>query len=95
MTHSEFVRMLEEDSGAYILEDLTEQLREIYQDQLEQTGFLSTKDFNSIAKRRLKNLAAKNPSPDKKKLREFIGDLNALGKQHIQEFQTSQQDSMQ
>jgi hypothetical protein len=30
MTHSEFVRMLEEESGAYILEDLTEQLREIY-----------------------------------------------------------------
>jgi hypothetical protein len=38
MTHSEFVRMLDEDAGAFILEDLTDQLKDLYQDELEKTG---------------------------------------------------------
>ena len=40
MTHTEFVRMLEEDNGAYILEDITDQLKEQYQEELDQTGAL-------------------------------------------------------
>ena len=94
MTHSEFVRMLDEDAGAYILEDITDQLKEQYQDELEETGALKAKNFNKVAKKRLRKLATENPSTDRKKLRGFISELNEIGRHHIKEWYNSIQESI-
>lgn len=68
MTQSDFIRMLDEDRGTFIIDDITEQLRDEFNIEI------SDHDFDEQAKQVLRDIARRNHQGHsrKLKLRDFI-----------------------